>query len=388
MYGAFTLTEEEIEALESGSLPEEWKRYFVSAELQGTDRPNLYQIRANNVGSPLYLELASELAYVADSVQDIDRIAEVRTGRSRGIRREWSLEREWGGHVFLSDGGVLNSIISDSNEFPDAGKSVEMEISWETSGDVSSGQARWHASGVGNIINASFINALKTHDWSQADIFIPDPLIAALGINMPNPGRNTSSLPRALSYLAEQLRHMGLRNAEIQALMTGPATFSVGGRTQLLWFELPGLVLDLPGRGEPSLKLLNKFWTEVFVGTEPKPVEGYTHGGTTDIPFTVLAVGNDEKTVIGLSAADVEQNLDVRDLLSGATSAAGWLFVDFPRLGASLAEMPAINSMIYEDEEGPLDVESAVRLRDAMNTLGRLFVTFDSGSSGSALWYY
>jgi hypothetical protein len=182
---------------------------------------------------------------------------------------------------------------------------------------------------------------------------------------------------------------MGLRNTETQAILTGPATFSIGGRTQLLWYDLPGIAIDLPGRGDSALKLIDKFWSEMFVGAEPEPIAGYSRGGVTNLPFTVLAAANEDRALLGLAPPDVDQNYEVRDLLWGVTSAVAWMYVDFPVLGASLLEIPAFNSIIYEaDEESALDEESAGNLNKALSALGRLFVKWDTAASGSAICYY
>ncbi|MDR1472489.1 MAG: hypothetical protein LBS75_08185 [Synergistaceae bacterium] len=394
MYGAFTLSEEEREALGSFRLPPGWKGCFVRPDMHGVDDDGLFQIRANNMASPLYLEVRADRAYIADSLPDIERIREVRLGRAEGLRKDWAIGKEWRGRMFLSDGGVLGSMILGSGGESAGAKATEIEVAWTSSVSSAgssgqpSGEAEWRISGAENVIGRTLLHDLRDKDWSSDDIFIPDPLIMALGVNLPHPPRDLSSMPASMRYLADQLRKMGLGNADIKALLTGPATISLGGRTQLLWFELPGITLDIPGRGDAAFRLIDKFWTELFLGADPKPIEGYTHGGVTDLPFTVLAAGNEEKAVIGLSASDVEQNAELKDLLRQVGNAVAWFYVDIPKLGVSLTELPAINSILYEYEEGPVDEESAGMLRDVMSHLGRLFVTWESPESGRAVWYY
>ncbi|MDR1915416.1 MAG: hypothetical protein LBQ58_02455 [Synergistaceae bacterium] len=388
MYGAFVLSGEELESFKSGNLPAGWRSCFVSPEMNLIDEDGLLQIRANNIVSPLYLEVYSEWVYIADSILDIDRIREVRSGTAEGMKKRWTVESEWGGRMFLSDGGVLSSMISEDDEYSLERKATEIEIAWRTSDDQHAGEAEWRIFGAENIIGRTFLHGLKAYDWSSEDVFIPDPLIMSLGVNLPNPGRNLSAFPGSIKYLADQLRRLKLKGSEIQTILTGPATVSLGGRTQLLWFELPGIMLDIPGRGAATFRLIDKFWSELFVGAEPKPVDGYTRGGMTDLPFTVLAAGNDEKAIIGLLASDVEQNTEVKQLLRRANNAVAWLYIDIPKLGVSLAEMPAINSILYEYEDGPVDEESARMLKDIMNKLGKVFVMWESPESGRAVWYY
>lgn len=388
VYGAFTLTSEEHDALSSGLVPESWKRYFLAPELLQTDRQDLYQMTANNAASPIYLKIDKETAFLADSLTDVDRIMGHQSGNSAPHSRKWSVEPSWGGHVFLYDGGAISSMFTNPSASLDSRNAISFEAAWTSSTDKTQTTAKWQMSGLDHIMGASFPGSLKPHDWSGGDIFIPDPLILSIGINMPNPGRNFSALPSGARYIQEQMRKMGLKNAEIQTLFSGPATISLGGRTQLLWFDLPGIVLDIPGRGEAAYKLIDKFWSDIFTGAEPRPVDGFSRGGVADLPFTVLGAANDSKAVIGLVSPETEQNWEIKDLLAATEPAVAWLYIDFPRFGASLAEVPALNSMIYEDEEGPLDEESAIHLKDAMTALGRVFVTFGSASAGSALCYY
>ncbi|MDR1885904.1 MAG: 6-phosphofructokinase [Synergistaceae bacterium] len=106
------------------------------------------------------------------------------------------------------------------------------------------------------------------------------------------------------------------------------------------------------------------------------------------MPFTVLAAGSEERTIIGLTDPDVDRNPDVPRLLPDETSAVGWMFVDLPRLGMALAEMPSINAMLNPDGEDLVDSESTNRLRDTMSNMGRVFVVWERDTMGHAVWYY
>jgi hypothetical protein len=279
-------------------------------------------------------------------------------------------------------------LLTNPSDHLNAKNAISLEIAWNTSSDVGQTEVKWQLSGMDNIIGKAFLSSLKPFDWSSEDVFIPDPLIISLGINMPNPGRNFSALPSGAKYLYEQMKKIGLKNSDIQTLFSGPSTLTLGGRTSLLWIELPGIALDISGRGDAAYKFTDKFWSELFAGSEPRPVDGFSRGGVADMPFTVLCAANDVKAVMGLISPDTDQNWEIKELLSGTDSAAAWLYIDFPRFGVSLAEVPALNAMIYEDEEGPLGEESAIHLKDAMAALGRVFITFESAFAGSALCYY
>jgi hypothetical protein len=388
IYGVFTPTLEEYDALHMGVLPDAWKKRFASPELRPTDRKGLFQLKAEDMSSPIYIIAEDGVSFVADSLFDVDRIMDVRNGVSAGIKRKWSVAPERGGHAFFSDGGVLRSWTAETDA-PNPKEALEVEAAWVTSPDIRAARADWRVCGADHFIPKNFLNGLQKDDWSQMDVFMPDPLVLSFGIALPDPGRSMSNMPPPLKYLADQLKDMGLRRSEIQTLLTGRTACSVGGRTQILWFDLPGFTVDIPGRGEVSYKMIEKFWSEKFFGVVPDPVEGFDHGGFTNLPFTVLAAANAERALLGLAAPDAEQNYEARETLSSVTDAAAWIYLDFPLLGASHADIPALNSMLYEDdEETPLDEESANSLKNAMAALGRVFVTFESAVSGSAVCHY
>jgi hypothetical protein len=392
-YGALAITRDERTALANGNLPREWTRQFVMPELAKVDDSGLLKLSALNITSPLFIEPGDRVAWVADSRFDIERGRLARSGTEKGIDRKWSVEPRWGGHLAISDGGVIRAVITSFDNKPSRGNPITLEAAWRSENKQGylngpfSGESRWRLSGFENYIDRSFIGGLKKYDWSLADFFIPDPLIASFGVNLPNPGKNTDRFPEIIKALSGHLSKMGLKPLEAQNVLTGPAVLSLGGRTQILWFELPGIILELQGRGKAGHKLVEHFWNDTFMGAAPKPVQGYATGGTTDLPFTVLAAANDEKAVIGLASADAPQNGEVKKLLRAEKKALAWLFVDLPKLGASLAEMPSVNAILYEDEDRPVDSESTAMLQETLGKLGKLFVVWDSADAGRAAWY-
>jgi hypothetical protein len=387
IYGVFIPTVEEYDALRLGALPYAWKKRFASPELRPTDRHGLFQLTAADIPSPIYIIAEDGVSFVADSLLDIGRIMDIHNGAAGGIKRKWSLTAERGGHAFFSDGGVLRSWMT--NTPPNPVEALELEASWVSSPDIRVTAADWRVSGAEHFIPKNFLDSLQKDDWSRTDVFMPDPLALSFGMVLPDPGRSMSPMPSPLQYFADQLKSMGLRRAEIRTLLTGRTAFSVGGRTRVLWFDLPGLALDLPERGEVSYKMIEKFWSEKFFGVEPDPVEGFERGGLTNLPFTVLAAANAERALISLVAPDAKQSHEARETLSSVTDAAAWIYLDFPILGAALAEIPTLNSMLYGDnEEVSFGEESANSLKNAMGALGRVFVTCESAVAGSAICRY
>ena len=401
MYGAFSLGEREIEALRRATTPQAWHNHLTRPTLSPMDADeDRYQIGALNMPSPLYLEVDREkrAAYISDSLFDMERMREARNGRMPGIAHKWTDYGDWGGHAYISDGGFVKQIASadDAREVA-ADHSVKAEIRWRSaeplsrdrtlSDTVLGGKAKWSIRGLDAVIGKTFLASLKPHDWSKHALFLPEPLILSFGFNLPDPGKNVEALPFPLRSVAIQLDRMRLKPTEVRNILTGPFALSLGGRTQVLWFDLPGLVLDLAGRGETAARLIDRFWAETFLGATPKPIEGYAYGGAIDLPFTVMAASTLETTVIGLTTPDVEHNAEVAEILTKETACLGWLFVDLPKLGNAIAEMPTFGAILNDEEGLPLEEDVASSLRDSMTQLGRLFVSFESANNGHALWY-
>jgi hypothetical protein len=393
VYGAFTVSSEEYAVLISGDLPHRWFLCFDNPEVRVTDLSGAIQVTADNISAPLYVGLLGESAYISDSIYDMEKILDHAgkslADRARGKGGNWSIEGDWDGRMKLSDGGVIHSMTSEGEK---TAIPLEVELSWRSSEDADElgmrlGRILWRVKGVESLTDGRFLKAAREHDWSANELFIPDPLIASFGISLSAP-RDVSSFPPPIRYMSDQFQRLGMRRSEIQSLLSGPIVFSVGGNTQILWFDLPGLVLDLPGRGDESIKLIERFWSDLFFGAELKEVQGYEHGGVTDMPFTIIAVRNDENTVIGLTEPNAERNPDIPRLLSAEASALGWMFLDLPKLGMILAEMPSINAILNPDGDDIVDNESTNRLRETMNDMGKLFVVWDKEMGGHALWYY
>jgi hypothetical protein len=390
-YGAVSLSREEISSLASGALPKDWASLFTMPQVTSDD-DGVLQVSSLNIPAPLYIDLLGKVAYLADTRADIDRIRDVRSRASEGITRKWSLGRGWNGHLLVSDGGVIGSILAGSDDIAARSAPLSLEAAWRSReasrGDQgASKEVIWQLQGLANYVDKTFFGDFKKYDWGGRDFFIPSPLIASFGVNLPNSGKDANKAPAVIKMFSDHLAKIGLKPSEVQNILTGPTVISLGGRTQILWFELPGIAVYLEGRNKAAHKLIDRFWSETFMGASPRPVPGFSSGGATDLPFTVLAAASGDKAVIGLTAPDVEQDDNVKRLLADEGSGIGWLYVDLPRLGASLAEMPSVNALLYEDEDRRTEERSTDALRDSLSGLGSLFIVWDAASSGRAYWY-
>ena len=391
-------------------LPQGWEDLFLMPEIVSTDLEGVMELQALNVTSPLYFSSAPEALYVTDSLYDMVRIQSVRDGVHKNIARICAGDCDMGGHARISDGGILAGLASlpgargvpagtdDETPARDTTKIVTLDLSWSTyplegrrlSDNRPSGEAIWRVRGLDGIVSPVFLSSISTHDWSQDALFIPDPLIASLGINLPAPGRNRRDLPQPLQFAAGYLEGMKLKAADISQILTGPAALSLGGRTQVLWYELPGLVLDLPRRGESATRLIEAFWSNLFSSIKPKPLENFPLGGATDFPFSLMAAGDEKRSVIGLTSPTVDQNEHLKELVAGEKEAIGWFYLDLPRLSSSITDMPYMSELLSQEEGTLLDDDPAGPsdpLHRAFRNLGTIFATWLTPDEGRAVWF-
>jgi hypothetical protein len=413
-YGAFMLRSDEMASLSSGTLPPAWEQYFMRPEVTSDDDGFLL-ISSLGASGPLYVEVSKKTAYVADSKSDMLRIRDMRLragkaakeGHTEGISHKWRVEKSWKAHMLIDDGGVIGAIASGGDDIASRSASISLEAAWQSSAGAKENgdpaiEVKWQLWGLESYIDKDFISGLKKYDWRDKDFFIPAPLIASFGLNLPNlgkivkNGKNGQRLPAVLDIALSHLYKMGLRQSEAINVLAGPTVVSLGGRTQILWFELPGVTVDMSGRGKAAYKLIEHFWTETLMGASPKPVPGYSSGGSTDLPFSVMAAANDEKAVIGLTAPDMEMDSKVKRLLDSEDAAVGWFYIDLPKLGASLSEMSSVNAFMYEDDsdawgkgEGEKTSEAGQTeaFKESLAKLGSVFVLLDSAAQGRAYWY-
>lgn len=389
VYGALSIDRKERAALAAGKLPASWQPCFERPEVRATDRKGVLQIRAANLPGPLYLVHNAKHAYVTDSLGDMEHISESR-GRGKGEMRNWTLGKEWKGRLFLSDGGVI-ATMSGRGSAASPTAAVTLEIAWATDGgtrEEPSGRARWRMQGVENLIDGVYAKRMKKHRWdTPGDLFIPAPAIAAVGANLPPPGKNAAASPIPIRMAFDYLQKMRLKNADAQTLLTGPTTLSLAGRTQILWFDLPGVVLELHGRGKAADALVEKIWSDVFMGADRIPIEGLPSGGTTNLPFTIIAAADEKHAILGLTQPDAKRDAEIPRLLAETPSCIGWFFIDLPLLADALADLPAVSSLL----QGGGDLEEGTgshELHEELRALGRLFVTLEEVFAGRALWYY
>ena len=163
-------------------------------------------------------------------------------------------------------------------------------------------------------------------------------------------------------------------------------------------------------------ELVDSFWKNLFFGAEPKPLPGFTFGGTTNVPFSVIGAGRDGIAVLGLTTP---QSINAKNrlgkFLKEDEAVVGWMLADLPRIGGALSEMTKMSSFLeeegmedsgpYGDYQGygdneqlaeplqpdlslsPFDQGITDSFGSVLKQLGRVLIVWEKPLSGRINWY-
>ena len=208
-----------------------------------------------------------------------------------------------------------------------------------------------------------------------------------------------------------------MKDDQIREILSGQTVFSLGGQNRILWFSLPGFLVECSGRSALMNELVDSFWKNLFFGAEPKPIPGFTFGGTTNVPFSVIGAGRDGIAVLGLTTP---QSINAKNrlgkFLKDDESVVGWMLADLPRIGGALSEMTKMSSFLgeesaedaepyddgdsgYGEEEplaeplqpelslSPFDQGITDSFGNVLKRLGRVLIVWEKPLSGRINWY-
>lgn len=201
---------------------------------------------------------------------------------------------------------------------------------------------------------------------------------------------------------------MGLEDKQIQKILSGETIFSVGGYNKLLWFSLPGIMVQFTGDKALMAELVDAFWNKLFFGAEPKPLAGFDLGGSTNLPFSVVGAGKENIAVLGLlSPESLKGKVSLGRFLKDNEKAVGWLVADLPKVGAALSDMTKMNAFMNEpdiNDEGyyegdtedifqpdssfsPFDQGISDSFGNVLKRMGKALIVWETAESGRIDWY-
>ncbi|WP_352424823.1 hypothetical protein [Aminomonas paucivorans] len=392
--GVFLPEKGELDSLRRGQVPAPWTG--------GGERPFRYEFdgalgafrvldaREDPAG---FLALEGERVLFARSQEDLEAMKQVAAGAKKSLSLRWELEPRWRGHLLVCDGGWLDRA-SGEKDSPSRGAPLFLEMAWRyllpaavpgPGGPL--GEAKWRVRGASFPWGEEKPESLT---WNRQPFSLGDPPVLALGVNLPKMGEEDLRRFPGLDRLKGWLEELALPKETIGTLLRGPLVLSLGGKTQVLWFDLPGFLADFPGRGEAGQALADAVWQKLFLGTKPTALEGYDHGGATELPFTFLAAANRSDALLGLAKPEGIRPLSPEGPPFGGETVRGWgwIYADLPKLADTLGELTALDELFTGQElKNPFEEQAGDALRGFLRTLHPFLLVWDRPDGGTLKWY-
>lgn len=395
VYAAYRLPVHMSSKLGKGEAPNEWLKLMPSARVEKGSEKDSWEIWSPAIDEPIFYYTDKENIILAADEATFGELIKRRSEKSKK-KHVWEQEKSWPGHAELGDGTMLSG-----RETP-----LKIQFAWRSlkpkSDNDPAGEAKWIISGLKTGVKAAMLLMVKPVEWDTAKLVTPTPTVLAAALNIPKLKGSPRDWPFPLSTAAKLAEMLNLSESSVKEVASGKTVFSLGGRNKLLWLTLPGLLVEFSGKEATMRELVESFWNNFFLETEPKKLEGWDFGGTATSPFSVVGAGRGNTALIGLISHESLHNGEwLSQYIGEKEKAIGWLFADLSGLGGSLSDMTKIMSLLtFEDggdydedsEEAPyrpgeLDYGVTESFRRVLKDLGRVFIVWERPKSGRLNWY-
>ncbi|NLD04508.1 MAG: hypothetical protein GX672_01225 [Synergistaceae bacterium] len=406
IYAVMRLLPEDISSLSKGVLPKSWKMVLRNADIKKNSENDSWEIKTTEADTPLYYATERDIAIIAHDSSSFLKMLNISSGSAKSIPKNyWEKEKSWPAHIEISEGGLM--FADDETKPP-----LILKAAWRSQEPDKktgkAGEAVWKIEGLDKRISPLFLNALKSKTWDTSNCIIPKPLLLSAGMNLPELKGGPEEWPFPLETIGELGESMGLSEKQIKKILSGETIFSVGGYNKLLWFTLPGIMAEFTGDKELMRELVDAFWARLFFGAEPKPLEGFDFGGTTNVPFSVVGAGRGNLAVLGLlSPESIRGSERLESFMENNKKAIGWIVADLPKIGAALSDMTKINIFMNDsainDEQyyegdtddlfqqdssfSPFDQGISDSFGNVLKRMGKTLIVWETAESGSVNWY-
>ena len=360
----------------------------ASGETEGPV-PGLFKLEGPAPLFPLYFAKAKDLIMIGSSPEKVSLMVEALEKGEGGMAIPWELERKWPNHFYLYDGGIVSRFLSKFWPKVRPG-GLSLTGAWRLSD--SGGRLRWSAEGGEELFPDHLPGGLEPVGW-EGDYLALEPFIASFGINLP---------PLPAPFIEEEGLNrygigeiLGLRGRDLEDISGGPLTASLSGRGKLLIFPLPGVLLQLSGRGAAGEAFARSFWRKDWTSLVPgvEKIKGFPAGGVAAIPFSILCAANYRMLRLGIVDGDVfrQKNsqtiADMVPLLKETGRSLFWAYVDGPALGRTITSLLEIDAIAGKIGRGlGINKKTASRVSEELEKMGALTVVIPSLGEGILQW--
>jgi len=379
-YGGFKLSKEELDSLDMFKVPDRWKAhlpYVAVSELPG----DAIQIKLSRDGRTFVGKIKKGILLLSQDTDGLSKMLEAVDTPSKRVKLAWSVDPQLPAHLIFFDGGILARKIKEGLKLEgQSGKaeSLTFTFGWEIS--QSSGDIFWNVEGLEKLLATSEGSdvALKPVKWDK-ELFLPNPLVAAFGFNLK--GITGDLLEEEFEEAAPVLSD---KNEDFETLLDGEVLAMVGGKARVALLSVPGILLQLPERGKDGLCMVEELWETYWL--EPKPMKGFTTGGSVVFPLTLIGAANEKLVLIGaIDESTLLKGKGLSEVLDYDKPAFGWLYIDFPKAAEALEDLEKISD--FSDKMGVVDAPDLKDIRKLIykfKRLGKFRMIFYDAKSGEA----
>ena len=387
LHGAFLFPREIVKKLSNGVLPQEWVEKEPKLVLEKHSEGILALSGPSPKFSPLFVSLNGGLTLLASSPSRLAEMVRVLETGKDSISPTWDVEKSWPNHLKIFDGGLLSQMAS-MQEIPVSLGNLTITAGWMDGNK--GGRLRWKVQGLEGLLPADVRAKLQPVSW-EGRFLIPDPWIAALGLNVPQ----GLALRLADSEMGKWTENLGMEREETDGILPGPVVASLCGNSKFLLFSLPGILLQLPGRGSRGETFINSFWNKDWSSLVPgvEKIDGFPAGGTTAIPFSILGAANGELVQLGLLERDHIKPENYRFLteavpaLKEAKDALLWVFFHAGRLSDAMEGIGKAGALAEKfGKDIGKDLRNMIESASRLKGLGSVTMVLQSLDEGLLEW--
>lgn len=385
LYMAARLPVEYTKAIYEGVIPKGIKPTLNGVVLQEVS-PGIFVVRRGNEELPLFISINGGITLFASSPEKMNRMALTLERQAESIDIAWQLEQRWPNHLIFSDGGLFSGVASMEG-LPAAKESLLVTAAWRNDSD--GGRMKWNLDGLDSIFPPSLLKELRDAYWRGGYSF-PEPLVAAAGFTIPD--RFSDFLNAGVS---EVLGQSGNEDELTKRLLAGPCILSLCGSSKFLVYSLPGILLQLPERGKEGEQFIEAFWKKEWSALVPgvEKIDGFPVGGTTAIPFSIVAAANFRMLQLGLIDRDALRHErfrpfeDYASMLLENENAFFWSYLDIPKIASALQDLAKIGQVAAKMGKNlHVSPNTLFRAAETLKEMGVVRIVMPSPEEGCLEW--
>jgi len=383
-YGAFLLRAGDMKSLQEGRVPPAWLEQSFGLAMGPSEQEGILRLTLAKGEITLFLRADKDYLLISHSFEGLGKMLKALDGSIERFHFSFTVEPSWPVHLSVFDGKLIAQAASLRGlKVPDSPLTLELACN----SGPESGELAWKVGDLGEWLPAEVRDKIAPMAW-DGPVFLPEPLIAALGVSVPE---GLEGLIEKDLSLPDWMEEAGFDRASLAELIEGPLMTVIGGQSRLFLFNLPGFIVQLPSRGSGGVRWIQELWNNKWTrfAFSPQPVKGFQAGGKLTLPFTMMAAANEDLAFAGfINEASLGKLTPVDGAIPlGGEKAILWFYADLPKAAEALENLSKMTELVerFGVDEVP-DPEELARLACQLRSLGQVTLVIHDLGSGRGSW--